>query len=105
VFPQSTAATEVLPEYWNPTKCCIINSHTMDDTIKSAPPMSEKPFKAGDSRSTHSGSDVEKHDVKVGETVQLQRRLQSRHIQMIAIGGTIGTGTVHLECSLRHPHI
>ncbi|GAB7352439.1 hypothetical protein MBLNU459_g2855t1 [Dothideomycetes sp. NU459] len=27
-----------------------------------------------------------------GQTVQLKRRLQSRHLQMIAIGGTIGTG-------------
>ncbi|KAK3671139.1 lysine permease [Recurvomyces mirabilis] len=36
--------------------------------------------------------DVEKSEVQVGTTVQLQRRLQSRHLQMIAIGGTIGTG-------------
>ena len=26
------------------------------------------------------------------KTVQLKRKLQSRHLQMIAIGGTIGTG-------------
>jgi amino acid transporter len=26
------------------------------------------------------------------QTVQLKRKLQSRHLQMIAIGGTIGTG-------------
>lgn len=29
---------------------------------------------------------------QTGQTVQLKRRLQSRHLQMIAIGGTIGTG-------------
>lgn len=34
------------------------------------------------------------NDVEKGTTVQLQRRLQSRHLQMIAIGGTIGTGLV-----------
>ena len=27
-----------------------------------------------------------------GTTVQLKRRLQSRHLQMIAIGGSIGAG-------------
>ncbi|KAK3115225.1 lysine permease [Teratosphaeriaceae sp. CCFEE 6253] len=37
-------------------------------------------------------NDVEKQEPEVGTTVQLQRRLQSRHLQMIAIGGTIGTG-------------
>lgn len=36
--------------------------------------------------------DVEKQSVQHGTTAQLQRRLQSRHLQMIAIGGTIGTG-------------
>ncbi|KAK5137363.1 hypothetical protein LTR08_008941 [Meristemomyces frigidus] len=36
--------------------------------------------------------DVEKHSSEIGTTVQLKRRLQSRHLQMIAIGGTIGTG-------------
>ncbi|USW54840.1 hypothetical protein Slin15195_G081590 [Septoria linicola] len=40
-----------------------------------------------------SSSDMEKADsIKAGETVQLKRKLQSRHLQMIAIGGTIGTG-------------
>jgi amino acid permease len=36
----------------------------------------------------------EKFDAEHGEirAVQLKRRLQSRHLQMIAIGGTIGTG-------------
>ncbi|QIX00464.1 hypothetical protein AMS68_005981 [Peltaster fructicola] len=40
-------------------------------------------------------SDIEKQhsiDHAAGTTVHLQRRLQSRHLQMIAIGGTIGTG-------------
>jgi yeast amino acid transporter len=37
-------------------------------------------------------NDLEKQEIGVGTTVQLQRRLQSRHLQMIAIGGTIGTG-------------
>ncbi|KAK6395443.1 hypothetical protein LTR65_000914 [Meristemomyces frigidus] len=36
--------------------------------------------------------DVEKASPEVGTTVELKRRLQSRHLQMIAIGGTIGTG-------------
>lgn len=36
--------------------------------------------------------DLEKQSVHNGETAQLKRRLQSRHLQMIAIGGTIGTG-------------
>lgn len=36
--------------------------------------------------------DLEKQSVRHGETAQLKRRLQSRHLQMIAIGGTIGTG-------------
>ena len=53
-------------------------------------PFSEKPF---DSKSASNGSDVEKQsEHAVGTTVQLKRRLQSRHLQMIAIGGTIGTG-------------
>ena len=47
------------------------------------------PFVDGSSMSGSQNNDVEK-----GETEQLQRRLQSRHLQMIAIGGTIGTGLV-----------
>ncbi|KAF2721601.1 amino acid permease [Polychaeton citri CBS 116435] len=45
------------------------------------------PEKAFSQASTDVGNQVE-----VGNTVQLSRRLQSRHLQMIAIGGTIGTG-------------
>ena len=41
--------------------------------------------------SSMSGSN---NDIENGTTMQLQRRLQSRHLQMIAIGGTIGTGLV-----------
>lgn len=47
------------------------------------------PFVDGSSMSGSHSNDVEK-----GTTEQLQRRLQSRHLQMIAIGGTIGTGLV-----------
>jgi len=40
-----------------------------------------------------SDSDVETGGIhEAGEPVHLQRRLQSRHLQMIAMGGTIGTG-------------
>lgn len=37
---------------------------------------------------SRSSSDVEKasSSIQAGETVQLQRKLQSRHLQMIAIG-------------------
>ncbi|TKA82883.1 hypothetical protein B0A55_01175 [Friedmanniomyces simplex] len=51
-----------------------------------------KPFESSGSPRLVSTSDVEKVDSKIGTTVHLQRRLQSRHLQMIAIGGTIGTG-------------
>ena len=46
--------------------------------------MAEKP-----SDKSSSAYDHEEGQVK---TVQLKRKLQSRHLQMIAIGGTIGTG-------------
>lgn len=44
------------------------------------------------SRSSSAHDDVEKQSVQNGQTTQLARRLQSRHLQMIALGGTIGTG-------------
>ena len=53
------------------------------------------PFVDGSSMSGSQNNDVEK-----GTTEQLQRRLQSRHLQMIAIGGTIGTGLVCLASAV-----
>ncbi|KAG8623498.1 hypothetical protein KVT40_008474 [Elsinoe batatas] len=51
-------------------------------------PITEKP-----KATSLDGSDVEKAiDHGVGKSAQLQRRLKSRQLQMIAIGGTIGTG-------------
>ncbi|CAK4030833.1 amino acid permease [Lecanosticta acicola] len=65
------------------------------EEIKTAGPRVDKlqyDEKAVDTGSQE-GGDVEKQDsFRAGTTVQLQRRLQSRHLQMIAIGGTIGTG-------------
>ncbi|KAI5249461.1 amino acid permease [Aureobasidium subglaciale] len=51
--------------------------------------VQDKPYSS--SPSSISNEDVEGSPVP-GTTVQLKRRLQSRHLQMIAIGGTIGTG-------------
>ena len=42
--------------------------------------------------SLHGHHDDAEKQPQIGTTVQLKRRLQSRHLQMIAIGGTIGTG-------------
>lgn len=56
--------------------------------------ISSNPFDKG-TTPRDSNSEMEKGsslEPEVGTTVQLQRRLQSRHLQMIAIGGTIGTG-------------
>lgn len=56
--------------------------------------MEEPKEKSLDMSSGHNGySDLE-HQHEHGEikTVPLKRKLQSRHLQMIAIGGTIGTG-------------
>lgn len=44
------------------------------------------------SRSSLTHDDVEKQSLQNGQTTQLARKLQSRHLQMIALGGTIGTG-------------
>ena len=39
-----------------------------------------------------SPADAEKQAVQLGATEQLERGLKSRHLQFIAIGGTVGTG-------------
>ncbi|KAG4026285.1 hypothetical protein MFRU_042g00140 [Monilinia fructicola] len=60
--------------------------HSEMDTIQAATKAEKK-----DSASGHSSQDPEKA-IQVGSGPELQRRLKSRHLQMIAIGGTIGTG-------------
>lgn len=61
------------------------------EEIKAAEPVANKQQydeKAVDFGSSAS-SDVEKQDsFRAGTTVQLKRKLQSRHLQMIAIGMT-----------------
>lgn len=44
------------------------------------------------SPSSRTSDDIEKQSLQHGSSTQLKRKLQSRHLQMIAIGGTIGTG-------------
>lgn len=55
-----------------------------DNSISIAPRTTEE--KPADS---YLSDDLEKH---IGETTELKRRLKARHLSMIAIGGTIGTG-------------
>ena len=59
----------------------------MEQPKKSCEVGSEKPSENASSADVE--QQLEYSDVK---TVQLKRKLQSRHLQMIAIGGTIGTG-------------
>ena len=64
----------------------------LHDLEKSKPTdVAAKPMD-GYASPSHSSHDAERALPEVGTTVQLKRRLQSRHLQMIAIGGTIGTG-------------
>lgn len=45
-----------------------------------------------DTKSPPTDTDVEVGDVQVGQQTKTKRGLRSRHAQMLAIGGTIGTG-------------
>lgn len=63
------------------------------DKIKVANTASPFTYEKDGIADQRSSSDMEKGDsIRAGETTQLKRKLQSRHLQMIAIGGTIGTG-------------
>jgi yeast amino acid transporter len=64
-------------------------------TDATAAPIMDGENTPTNSQPTSLAADIEKQSSvshAVGTTVQLKRRLQSRHLQMIAIGGTIGTG-------------
>ncbi|KAG9235321.1 putative arginine permease [Amylocarpus encephaloides] len=54
-----------------------------EDTINAAPAVEKK-------SSNYSSHDAEKQVIQ--QSPELKRKLKSRHLQMIAIGGTIGTG-------------
>ncbi|KAM0716375.1 hypothetical protein Q7P37_007820 [Cladosporium fusiforme] len=64
----------------------------MADLEKKPTTNTEEPHKGGPLVDGSSMSGSHNNDVEKGTTMQLQRRLQARHLQMIAIGGTIGTG-------------
>ncbi|KAL8392356.1 hypothetical protein RB595_002519 [Gaeumannomyces hyphopodioides] len=63
-----------------------------DDAIAAVPMSKAEGGKPRASGSDNGAHDVEKQSVEQGSTAQLKRSLQSRHLQMIALGGTIGTG-------------
>jgi amino acid permease len=49
-------------------------------------------FKRADARAAPGQAETDFGFPQAGDTSQLHRKLKSRHIQMIAIGGTIGAG-------------
>lgn len=73
--------------------------------LEKKPTATEESHKGGPLVDGSSMSGSHENDVEKGTTMQLQRRLQARHLQMIAIGGTIGTGLVSAKtqhmCMLR----